>query len=232
MTTALQLIKGALQTIGVLQEGETPSGIQATDCLATLNMMLDSWSIERLSVYALQDQTFTWPSSTVSRTLGPSGQLAGTRPIQVDDATYFNVAGVSYNLTQINREQYDSIALKTANSPYPQWLYANPTMPDATLYLYPVPSQAIELHVISVQPLGELTLATVLSLPPGYLRALTFNLGCELAPQFGGTVTRKVERIADVSKRSLKRVNNPRDVMSMPVALIARNERFNIYTGQ
>jgi hypothetical protein len=33
------------------------------------------------------------------------------------------------------------------------------------------------------------------------------------------------------SKRNLKRINNPDDVMSIPYTIIANRNRFNIYTG-
>ena len=37
--------------------------------------------------------------------------------------------------------------------------------------------------------------------------------------------------ISMTSKRDLKRINNPDDVMSMPYSLIATRQRFNIYAG-
>ena len=40
-----------------------------------------------------------------------------------------------------------------------------------------------------------------------------------------------VRRVAMYSKRNLKRINNPRDVMSMPYSLMARRNRYNIYAG-
>jgi hypothetical protein len=33
------------------------------------------------------------------------------------------------------------------------------------------------------------------------------------------------------SKRDLKRINNPDDVMAMPAALLVNRPRFNIYSG-
>jgi hypothetical protein len=33
------------------------------------------------------------------------------------------------------------------------------------------------------------------------------------------------------SKRNLKRINNPGDIMSVPYSLIASRQRFNIYAG-
>ena len=74
-------------------------------------------------------------------------------------------------------------------------------------------------------------LATDLAFPPGYLRAFTYNLACEIAPEFGVEPSPQVKRIAMTSKRNIKRINNPQDLMSMPYSLIATRQRFNIYAS-
>jgi hypothetical protein len=54
----------------------------------------------------------------------------------------------------------------------------------------------------------------------------------ELAPEFGVEPSMQVQRIAMVSKRNLKRINNPEDLMAMPASLISRrNQRFNVFSG-
>ena len=97
-TTAADQINGALRLIGVLAEAEAPSAAMAQDALTALNQMIDSWNTERLSVFSTIDQVFNWPSSTRIRTLGPTGDFVGQRPVQLDDATYFRDAStnVSY----------------------------------------------------------------------------------------------------------------------------------------
>ena len=75
------------------------------------------------------------------------------------------------------------------------------------------------------------TLATNIYLPPGYLRAFRFNLTVEFCNEFGVEPMPRTLRIADVSKRNLKRINNPDDLMSIPYALISRRGRFNIFTN-
>jgi hypothetical protein len=53
----------------------------------------------------------------------------------------------------------------------------------------------------------------------------------EFAPEFGVEPSPQVQRIAMYSKRNLKRINNPDDVMSLPYGMIANRQRFNIYAG-
>ena len=233
-TTAGDQINRALRLLGVLAEGETPSAAVSQDALAALNQMVDSWNTERLSVFSTQDQVFSWPASVRSRTLGPSGDFVGNRPILLDDATYFRDPGtnVSFGIKIINQQQYDGIAVKTVTSTYPQVLWINMTYPDIEMYIYPVPTRLLEWHFVSVDELtNPATLATTLAFPPGYLRAFAYNLAMEIAPEFGVEPSPQVQRIAMTSKRNLKRINNPDDVMSLPYSIVATRQRFNVYSG-
>lgn len=233
-TSAGDQINGALRLIGQLAEGETPSAATSDDALTAMNQMLDSWSSERLSVFSTQDQVFTWPANTATRSLGPTGNFVGKRPVLVDDSTYFvdTSNGVSFGIQLINQQQYDGIAVKTVTSTYPQILFVNEEMPNIDMTIYPVPTKALEWHIISVTELVEpATLATTLVIPPGYLRAFRFNLACEIAAEFGVEPSATVQRIAMASKRNIKRINNSDDVMSMPYSIIATRQRFNVFSG-
>lgn len=234
MATAGDIINGSLRLLGVLAEEETPSAATAQDALTAMNQMIDSWNTERLSVFSTQDQVFTWPAGQLNRTLGPSGDFVGNRPVLLDDATYFKDpgTGVSYGIKFINQQQYDGIAVKTVTSTYPQVIFVNNSYPNIDMFVYPRPTRDLEWHFISVEELTQPALLdTVLSFPPGYLRAFRYNLACELAPEFGVEPSRQVQRIAMTSKRNLKRINNPDDIMSMPYSLIATRQRYNIYAG-
>lgn len=274
--TAGDQINRALRLLGILAEGETPSAETSDDALTALNQMIDSWSIERLSVFSTFEQVVIWPPGigNQTQTLGPSGTLGaviGThqdvfffetedgetlhnddgspsvlnvsetpilapmiRPILIDDSTYFvdPGSGISYGVKMINREQYNAIALKTATSTFPQVVFVNQSFPDVEMTIYPVPTRALEWHIVSVQPLsGPATLATPLRFPPGYLRAFTYNLALEIAPEFGVEPSPNVRNIAIISKRNIKRINNPGDLMSLPAALTRTGSRYNIYAG-
>lgn len=237
--TAGEQINRALRLIGMLAEGETPSAATAQDSLMALNQMIDSWNTERLSVFSTIDQIVNWPVGSINETLGPSGSLVrlnGTaqRPVLVDDSTYFKDpgTGVSYGVKLINQQQYNGIAVKTVTSTFPQVVFVNMTYPDIDIFIYPRPTRLLEWHFVSVEQLTQpATLSTDILFPPGYLRAFTYNLACEIAPEFGVEPSPQVQRIAMYSKRNLKRINNPDDVMSMPYAIVATRQRFNVYAG-
>jgi len=232
--TAGEQITRALRLLGVLAEAETPSAAIMQDGLTALNQMLDSWSTERLAVYTTQDQVLTWPAGVATQTLGPTGTLVGLRPVLLDEATYYKdtSTGISYDIKIITQEQYNGIAVKSVTSTFPQVMLANMGYPDVELSVYPVPTRSLEWHFVSVQELSQpVNLFTELSFPSGYLRAFTYNLACELAPEFGTEPAPQVQRIAMTSKRNLKRINNPQDMLSMPGILTNSNPRYNIYAG-
>jgi len=233
-TTAGDQINGALRLIGQLAEGETPSAATSQDALTAMNQMIDSWSTERLAVFSTQDQVFMWPPGAISRTLGPTGNFVGNRPILLDDSTYFRdpANNISFGIKIINQQQYDGIAVKTVTSTYPQVIWINMDYPNIDMYIYPVPTKVLEWHFISVTELDQpATLATVLSFPPGYLRAFRYCLACEIAAEFGVEPSPQVSRIAMTSKRNLKRINNPDDIMSLPYSIVGTRQRFNIFAG-
>ena len=233
-TTAGDQINGALRLIGQLAEGETPSAATSQDALTAMNQMIDSWSIERLAVFSTQDQMFMWPPGAISRTLGPTGNFVGNRPVLLDDSTYFRdpANNISFGIKILNQQQYNGIAVKTVTSTYPQVIWVNMTYPDIEMYIYPVPTKVLEWHFVSVSELTQpATLATVLSFPPGYLRAFRYCLACEIAAEFGVEPSPQVSRIAMTSKRNLKRINNPDDIMSLPYSIVGTRQRYNIFAG-
>jgi hypothetical protein len=234
MATAGDQINGALRLIGQLAEGETPSAAMSQDALMALNQMIDSWNTERLSVFSTQEQIFLWPPNEIHRSLGPSGDFVGNRPVLLDDSTYYldPASGISYGIKIINQQQYDGIAVKTVTSTYPQVIWINMNYPNIDMYVYPKPTKVLEWHFVSVDELTRpASIATELYFPPGYLRAFRYNLACEIAAEFGVEPSPQVKRIAMSSKRNLKRIDNPDDIMSIPYAIVSTRQRFNIFAG-
>lgn len=224
MATVRDEINLALGLIGQLAEGEQPSAATSQTALLALNQMIDSWNLERLMVYSTQDQSFTWPANEITRTLGPTGNFVGQRPIALDQSTYYYQPGnqLSFPISFINEAQYNAILLKTNNTNYPAYIFVNETYPDITMKIYPKPTLDLVWHFISVVKIAEFTnLSDTVLLPPGYKRAFAYNLAVEIAAYFGVEPSPRVIRIADISKRNLKRINAPGDLLALPDALVS-----------
>jgi hypothetical protein len=79
-TTANDLIIGSLRFINQYAPGESLDASDAQDALATLNDLLESWSTDQASVYASDENVFTYTPGQYQYTIGnyDAGQFAGT----------------------------------------------------------------------------------------------------------------------------------------------------------
>lgn len=227
MPTASDVIKRALRLIGQLAEGELPSNETNADALESLNDLLDSWSTDDRAVFHEQDQSFSWASGSASKTLGPSGDFVGNRPVEITSA-YFVLNNINYPLQLITRQQYNAFPLP-ATQGTPFFLFVDMDVPDVTLHLYPVPSSTITFHAVSVEELSQpATLATSLVFPPGYKRMFAAHLAMELAPEFGVDPPQRVIDMAIKSKSNIERKNMSHDELPMPGMMLSRGFVYDI----
>jgi len=233
MPTVLEHITGALRLIGVVAGGEQPAPEDADDAMVAFNQWLDSLSIQGVICHSVQDQVITWPAGEASRTFGPSAaDIAGIRPVSILPSTYYVDGNVDDALAIISEEDYAAASIKSLSAP-PTALHCNYTSPNVTLYLYPVPSEDITIHLKSVIELIQATsLNDDIVVPPGFLRAFRYGLAVELAPEFETEPSPTVQRAAMQSMKWVKRMNmnNSRsNRLQLPVEL--RQSTSNIFEG-
>ena len=236
MATALQIITRSMRLAGVIGKGESLDSDEAQNGLTALNAMLDSWKIERLFVYQIVQGSYTWPSSTTSRTIGSGGNFSATRPDRIQSAFVVDSNSNWYPVEVLAmREEYDSIVIKTTPSTIPQYLFYDPAYPLGVIYLWCVPSAELTLKLNTWQTLQSFAaLTTSLSLPPGYERAIVYNLAVEYAPEFGVRVPDDVKALATKATSNIKNLNAPQ-MISQVDAGVARlgltgfRGRWNIY---
>lgn len=78
MTTALDIVKGALRNINSYQSGETIAPQDEQDCLDKLNDLLDSWSTDEMFVYGSNENILQWVPGKNQYTIGnPTNQTLG-----------------------------------------------------------------------------------------------------------------------------------------------------------
>lgn len=220
-----------MRLAGALGKGETADDDEAADGLTALNAMLDAWQLERLMVYQIVQGSYTWAASTSSRTIGSGGNFNATRPHKIDSAFVRDSSNYDYPLVVLeDRQLYDAIVNKTVESNLPQWLFADQAYPLTVLYLYPVPSAQVTLRLNTWQTLQSFSaLTTSLSLPPGYERAIVFNLAVELSAEYGtgSKMDPEVPLIAAQSKAAIKTINSPSMIAQVEVP--GGGGRYSIY---
>lgn len=230
MATALDMIKRSMRLLGALGQGEVPTAQEATDGLNALNTMLDSWLVDRLMVYQILEETFTWTANASSKTIGSGGDFNTTRPTRILPG-FTRINSVDYPYEVIDQDQYDALPYKTVTSSFPDKIYYDNAATLGTLYAYPIPNADVSLHLNSWKQLQSFTtLSTALTLPPGYQRAIEFNLAVEFAPELGLPVPANVAQIANQAKAAIKRFNAPQIVSGFDPA-VTGGGRSNIISG-
>lgn len=224
MATALDLITRSMRLAGTIGKGEIPDADEAQDGLEALNAMLDSWQIERLFVYQIRAEQFTWDANDQTQTVGSGGDFNTDLPTRIDDSCSFTIDSVDFPTKLIDVDAWSAIPDKTTTSTWPWWIYPEYGAALVTLYGYPIPSANVTFNLRTWKRLQSFTaLTTDLALPPGNERAIAFSLAEEFGgPEFGVQVPQDVRRIAASARRALRRVNSPSPVMATETGYISR----------
>lgn len=108
-TTAMDLVVGALRSINALEAGETPNPNDSSDALQVLNDMMESWSTEKLFVYAGIENILTWTPGQYQYTVGNpvggtfTGTLVGGSPT-ISNVTIPSTLILGGTLTDLNAQ--------------------------------------------------------------------------------------------------------------------------------
>lgn len=236
MATALDLIQASMRMIGVLASGESLSANEATDALSSLNRMLATWSNENLLIYSKTLETFTLVSNQQSYTMGSGGNFNTTRPQLIENAslrTTSSSTALDLPIEIIDKDQWASISVKSIASSIPTKLFVQSTYPLATLWLWPIPSDANTLVLWSWKTLSSIaTTAATVDLPPGYEDAIIWNLAVRLGPEYGRPADPMVVAEAAESKAAIKRMNHKPQLLTIDSALLSHRPTFRWLTGE
>ena len=233
-TTAHDLVRGSMRLIGAVDPGEELTASEAADGLEMLNELLESWSNERLAVYMTLQENFALVSGTASYTIGSGATFNTTRPLDILSA-FIRDDGYDYPLRILNRKEYDEITYKAASF-QPEALYYQPSVANGIIYLHGVPAKTYSvtngLYIDSQKQLQSFSgLTTAIVLPPGYKRAIRYNLALELAPEYNRNVPDAVLAIARESKAAVKRLNSRTPKLSLAHLDGGGSSGFNINIG-
>lgn len=214
-TTAQDLIRVALNEIGIYGASETLRSDDAQLGLTVLNDMMDSWSNESLSCFCILEQTAPLISGQAAYTIGPGGDFDMVRPLRIleDPGTAYTLDsnGNKYPLQVVPRDKWNmySNTSSIVTSNFPTVLFYDPQYPLGIINITPFPNIAYQMYWDSYQQLESFpALTTTISLPPGYNAAIRHNLAAELWPFFGtGELAQTVVYLASQSKGNIKRTN-------------------------
>lgn len=228
--TATTIITTALKKIGALSAGQSATAADLSDGLASLNTMLESWSLDSLKVPFQTRISHTLDGSR-SYTVGPGGDINTVRPTFIVSARV-QVTRINYPMTVIrDRGTFDNIYDKRITG-IPEFVYYDPSYPLGTLNVWYVGDST---HTLLLNTRGQLAQfpspSLAIDLAPGYPRALEFNLAIEIAPDYETEPSALVIKTAQESLASIKRLNRENPLMSYDNAIPTRSRTYNIEQG-
>lgn len=205
-TTAGNIISAALQEIGVLAAGQTTSAEDADFCFQALNLLAEAWLTEPNYAYTTNIVSATITAGTQSATIGPGMTFDTARPVRLRDGCFVRFGTLDFPLDQINQDEYNDLALKSLNGPWPKKIYYDQGFPTGRVYFYPTGACTVNL-VVEVQVASFSSLSSSITLPPGYERAFKFTLAEEVASAYVRPVSPLTSRNAHAARRNIKKAN-------------------------
>lgn len=209
MATANSLIKGALRLLQVKEANEPISAAEGQDGLDALNELIDSWSNEDLMQHFRKEHSINYVSGQETYTVGVGGDFNVTRFLSIENAFTRDNGESDWEIIEINNDQYQRIILKETESSYPRYFFYRPDFPLGEISVWPSPGESLEFHINVRTQLTQYTdINTNLDFPPGYSRALRYNLAVEIAPEYKMNISPLIMKQAISSKEYIKDTNN------------------------
>ena len=211
--TAQDMIESAMRLIGALARGQSASDDEHEDGLAVLNNILDSWNQRRELIYEVSRNEFVLTADQNPHTIGlavaggSAGDIGVVRPQMIENVSV-SPANQSTELPVniLTRDEYRDIPNKTLSASYPTDLWYEREWPLGKIWLYPKPSGAAKLifYVWKQLPSG-MELDDRFSVPPGYLRAIRYNLAVDIASEYG-RMLEEGHRVVVISRTSIAHI--------------------------
>lgn len=238
--TARDLIYESLKEMGAYAEGETPSFADASLCLDKLNRLFDSWAADEILAYNSDFVTYTLVPMLSPHTIGPGGTFnVPTRPIEIENASVVlnNVnPPVNSPLTMRDKDWWANQRVQTLQTTLPTDLYYAPAYPLGNLFFWPVPTIAYQVQLETLTILGQVVLATVLTLSPGYRDAIVYSLAESICPAFNKTLSPTLEGLARKARMKivLPNTNSAPRIATIDTGMSSSSQQratFNYRTG-
>lgn len=236
-------ISYAMRAAGILGVGQVGLAQDINDASIALQMMLQQWRQKRWLVFRLNWGIYPLAIGQQSYTVGPT-QAAGqpqpemvtdgnARPPNIQSCFLRQNVGSGPNSYPIDfpmrilesREHYDRISLKFLQS-WPASIYYDPTLPLATLYIWPIPVQNLfSLYIAwhqDIDFLGQLSPITtdlIDYVPEETQEAIIYNLALRLITNYKLPPDPAISDMARATLNTLRQTNFALAPMRMPQSL-------------
>ncbi len=240
---ARTILTGAFLDIGVLADGEVMSASMGQDGLRRLNMMVDGWTNQPLTIPFVTRQVFPLLANkggpSFPYTMGEGGDFDVARPTSLTGAGLLLPAapgGVAVEIPRvvITDDAFEAIQVKDLTNALFTSVYFNSTYPLAQIVLWPVPNVSTNSLVLywNQQIAQFADLENDYDFPPGYAEAFEYNVAMRLSVPYGRQVDPLIMDLAVKSLAWIKRINTKMSDLSTDPALTHdRRSGYNILSG-
>lgn len=242
-------IRSSLRLVGSLRSGLSLSADELTDCKMVLNDLLDAWSANRTTVFNVERVTLDDKQVALSLVAGlPTytlGNANGTENFLLSRPPRLERVSIMYSASQqtpvelpmemVDDVGWQAVSNKSTPSLLPQVCYVEKNFPDMSLTFWPIPTQAnpVVLYLWAALTLFP-DLTSPFSFPPGYARAIRYNLAVDLAAEFPCDMSKLqlVTQRAALYKAEIESLNlEPKEAVCDEAIVGSYGKMGNIYTG-
>lgn len=184
-----ELIRQAFEDLGVATLGETLSPEWQDLALRRLNRILATFSQKPELAVADIRQDVPVPANTSPFAIGPTGQyVIAVRPALLWHAAVLlpgTSPPIAAPIRVRSRDWFMTLRARTLSGPLPTDAFYDPSWPNASLHLWPVPTQALTLQLTFPRVVGPVALADTIDLPGPHEEYLVARLAITLASSLG-----------------------------------------------
>lgn len=212
--TAADVVRLAMQELGVLSSGEVPTAEEGATGLEKLNWMLKSYQAKGCNLWRDTETTVTFGVGVATVTLSP-------RPIDVIDARLVVTADYERPLTAWELAEYRTLPNKTA--PGQPTIYTINKQRDAvTMTVWPVPIVSTVVKYTYARVIEDVAALTDnLDVPQQWAETVWMGLAMRLANTFGASRTdpaaaERVTQMAAILEQALLDQDRPASIFMGP----------------
>lgn len=216
---------------GILAEGETLQQPAIDVGLTVASELFDEWRTQRLTIFVQGRHVLPLLANQQDYTIGAGGNWNFERPLWFDQASWLDSHGLEQRIRLYTDDEWEAIPIKGTQSTLPFGVYVNENYPLATGSVYPVPidpTVSVVLYSPDSSILSVTDINASLSVPPGWAKALRYNLTVDLCNEYQLPIPEGVEATATRTLGNIKRTNDPKNQMRLEAALLRMDGRRGI----
>lgn len=198
-----EIIQDALELIGAVDIGATPSATDITTCARTLNLMVKSWQATGVHLWTETEMSLSLVADQRTYVLSPKPLFIKSARHRTADTDY-----VDRPVRIDTRNEYNEISNKTSTGGTTSRIYYDSQLGDGTLYVWPVPEASTDtLQLTYLRSIEDFDASgDNADFPTEWLEALIYNLAVRIAPKYGKVLSKENPDIINIALTSLQQM--------------------------